>query len=159
MRLRPYFLLPVVLVAAASLFACGRSIGDGCKTTFDCNQSDSDRTCDVSQPGGYCTVERCDERSCPEDSVCIRFFPRLYLTRPCDPAVAPASSGCREDELCLDSGLCAPRTSERRYCARTCGGDDDCRSHYECRVAGTLGSMALVPTPGSRVRFCAPKEP
>jgi hypothetical protein len=142
-----------------AVLGCGRGIGDGCKTSFDCSQTSNDRVCDVSQPGGYCTIERCDETSCPDESVCIRFFPRLFLTRPCDPAAPAVSTGCRDDELCLDSGLCAPRASERRYCAHTCGGGGDCRGGYECRVAGTLGSMALVRSPEKRVRFCAPKEP
>ena len=139
----------VALLATIVAAGCSKEIGDDCRTSIDCSQ-ESERTCDISQPGGYCTIEGCDERSCPEEAVCIRFFPRQYLTKKCaDPP------GCGSDELCLDDGLCAPRSSERRYCAKKCG-DGDCRSSYECRTAGTEGSMALVAKPESRVRFCAP---
>jgi hypothetical protein len=134
------------------LGACGRKIGDDCKTGLDCSQeADRERTCDVSQPGGYCTVEGCDERSCPDDAVCIRFFPRLFLGAACTRA-----EDCSPEELCLPEGKCAPRASERRYCAAPCDDDGDCRSRYECRLAGTKGSIALVKNPESRVRFCAP---
>ena len=145
-------LLPLALAIAGlvPLVACSAKIGDDCKTGIDCSQ-EAERTCDISQPGGYCTVEGCDERSCPDDSVCIRFFPRLFLTGMC-----MRSEDCTVEELCLPQGRCAPRTSERRYCAATCDDGSDCRSGYECRMAGTEGSIPLVKNPDSRVRFCAP---
>jgi hypothetical protein len=137
------------------LAACGKKIGDECKTQFDCNEEDDTRSCDISQPGGYCTIDGCDERSCPSEAVCVRFFPRLYLTKPCD-------AGCGPDEICVpDEGAvakCAPRSSELRRCVLRCSGGGDCRSGYECRTAGTLGSIALTDDPGSRVKFCAPTE-
>lgn len=136
-----------MLLGAMAAAACSREIGDGCETSIDCS-TESERTCDISQPGGYCTVEGCDERSCPDSSVCIRFFPRLFLTKTCD--------GCGPDELCVGENRCAPRASERRYCAARCSGDGDCRSKYECREAGTEGSLALVSKPESKTRFCAP---
>lgn len=137
--------------------ACGKKIGDDCKTSFDCNPNSSDRTCDIAQPGGYCTIVGCDEHSCPDGSECIRFFPRLYLTTTCDPAQPSAQSPCGADELCIPGGKCAPRASERRYCADSCGGNGDCRGDYECREAGTLGSIALTKNPDKKVRFCAPE--
>jgi len=144
----------VPLLCGALLFAaCSKQIGDGCKTNIDCSQ-EQDRTCDISQPGGYCTIEGCDERTCPDEAVCIRFFPRLYLTKPC-------SEGCSPDEVCLPppDGRCAPRASERRFCAYHCTDNSDCRGGYECRRAGTEGTLKLVSNPDSEVSFCAPNVP
>lgn len=173
-------------VCLASLWACSKKIGDACRVSDDCIQDDPDRTCDLSQPSGYCTVTPCDEKSCPSDSTCVRVFPHVLVTQAatctpgaaspgcpegeaclpsgrcvpkekvCDPAKAPAVSECTADEICVDN-LCVPRTSERRFCAQTCGGNDDCRGSYECRVAGTLGSLPLTTKTTSRVKFCAPR--
>ena len=60
-----------------------------------------------------------------------------------DPAV------CAADEFCLDAGLCAPLSKELRYCVKTCSSNDDCRGGYECRLAGTRGSMALTSNPSA----------
>jgi hypothetical protein len=144
--------LPFLTLVAAALLsvACGRKIGDSCKSSIDCSQ-ESERLCDISQPDGYCTVEGCDEQSCPDSAVCIRFFPRLFLTRKC-------GAGCSAEEICVDDS-CAPRASERRYCAHPCGGDGDCRGGYQCRRAGTGGSLPLTSTPDTPVSFCAPTPP
>jgi hypothetical protein len=144
------FSIPAAALAALLLAAgCTKKIGDDCKSSIDCSQ-DTERTCDISQPGGYCTIEGCDERSCPSESACIRFFPRLFLTKPC-------SAGCTPDELCV-ADLCAPRASERKYCAQTCGGDGDCRGGYVCREAGKDGTLALTPDPNAHVSFCSPSS-
>jgi hypothetical protein len=170
------------LLAAAlvlSLGACSRQIGDDCSTATDCDPKGS-RVCDLSQPGGYCTIVNCDENSCPSEAACIRFFPAQFLSRACNPLCedlpcltdqsadpqARCPDGCREgptddcspSELCLDSGTCAPLASERRYCEKTCSNDGDCRGDYECRLAGTQGSMALTSNLSKVVRFCAPTD-
>jgi hypothetical protein len=64
---------------------CGHNIGDGCSINTDCSPN-NDRECDMSQPGGYCTIEGCDQSSCPSDSACVRFFPEKFLSQPCNPA-------------------------------------------------------------------------
>jgi hypothetical protein len=134
------------------LWACGRKIGDECKTQFDCNEEDDTKTCDISQPGGYCTIEGCDETSCPEEAVCVRFYPaEEFLTDRCD------SSPCAAHEVCLPSGLCAPRSSEHRRCLLRCDNNGDCRDEYECRPSGRFSSMALTTQPGAQVGFCAPR--
>jgi len=151
------------LLAFAALLttACGSEIGDSCSTNVDCAQ-DGTRDCDLSQPGGYCTVNGCDEKSCPEEAVCIRIFPYESPGAACQ-----QDSDCASSDLCLPEGLCVPRASERRYCERKCGSDGDCRGGYECRAAGiqgvpsnqtTYGSVALVanPTASTVVKFCAP---
>jgi len=155
------FALPLVLLALLAP-ACGKEIGDECSTNVDCAQ-DGTRDCDQSQPGGYCTVNGCDEKSCPSEAVCIRIFPYGTADLPCT-----ADADCMgADLLCLPEGLCVPRASERRYCERKCGGNGDCRGGYECREAGiegkpattsTYGSIALVANANQStvVRFCAP---
>lgn len=146
---------PVLIAFAVG--ACGNKIGDSCRTSVDCSQ-ESERTCDISQPGGYCTVDGCDERSCPDEAVCIRFFPHKYLSKSCSDT-EPRVPCETPDEICLPEGKCAPRASERRYCALECKSSGDCRGGYECRASGTRGSVALVATPGSIVGFCAPAAP
>jgi hypothetical protein len=142
--------------------ACGKEIGDECTTNVDCAQ-DGSRDCDLSQPGGYCTVNGCDEKSCPGEAVCIRIFPYEAPGASC-----VDDAGCAASELCLPDGFCVPRISERRYCERKCGSDGDCRGGYVCRQAGiegvptnqsTYGSVALVANPNQStvVKFCAPR--
>jgi hypothetical protein len=146
--------LTLLLVVAATAGAgCRREIGDECKTAADCNPNGS-RQCDATQPGGYCTIQGCDEKSCPEEAACIRYFPAQYLTKPCDPEAA--DTGCTADEVCLDEGLCARQSTELRYCAKSCSSGDDCRGGYECRRAGTRGSLALTANPDAVIHFCAP---
>jgi len=163
---------------------CGHNIGDGCSINTDCS-TNNDRTCDLSQPGGYCTIEGCDQSSCPSDSACVRFFPEKFLSQPCDPACnLPGHPGistdasmptncpdkmpacmnanapvCAADQLCLPAGFCVPRADEQRLCVRTCSSNSDCRGGYECRVAGTQGSLPLLSDPCATVSFCAPLAP
>jgi hypothetical protein len=170
-------LVLLTVASAIGLGACKRQIGDDCSTAADCEPNGS-RVCDLSQPGGYCTIVNCDETSCPSESACIRFFPTQFLTKACNPVCEDLpcltdpeadkgqcphddcplgpTNDCTIDELCLDAGLCAPRTTERRYCEKTCGDNGDCRGDYECRPAGTKGSMALTADLSKLVRFCAP---
>jgi hypothetical protein len=147
-------LMLVLLVAAGAAAGCAKQIGDECTTAADCNPNGT-RSCDQSQPGGYCTIQGCDETSCPSEAVCIRYFPAQFLTQPCNPLDMP--SDCAADELCLPSGLCAPLSTELRYCVKSCTKNDDCRGGYECRLAGTRGSIALRSNPGDAVHFCAPQ--
>jgi len=176
-HLAPRLVLLLAAASAISLGACKREIGDDCSTGADCEPNGS-RICDLSQPGGYCTIVNCDETSCPSESACIRFFPTQFLTKACNPACEdlpcltdPNAEGhcpedcprgptddCTVDELCLDAGICAPRTTERRFCQKTCGDNGDCRGGYECRLAGTKGSMALTADLSKIIRFCAPAE-
>jgi hypothetical protein len=149
--------LAILLIAAATAAAgCRREIGDECTTAADCNPNGS-RSCDQSQPGGYCTIQGCDETSCPEEAVCIRYFPAQFLTTPCDADPNVRVSGCTADETCLKEGLCAPLSTELRYCVKRCSKDDDCRGGYECRMAGTRGSAALTSNPADVIHFCAPQ--
>lgn len=146
--------------SAAVLFAaCGNSIGDSCSTSTDCAQ-DGTRSCDTSSPDGYCTIEGCDYNTCPDEAVCVRFYPGLMTDATCDVA---ASDGCDLGEVCTVQGLCAPRSIERRFCMLECSGDGDCRDGYECRTRDVMvlhgGEPVPHPTDESMSRldqgFCA----
>jgi hypothetical protein len=161
-NLRWQVLLPLALLLMVAAGACSRKIGDGCTTSLDCDPTGGTRTCDMSQPGGYCIIEGCDARSCPEDSVCMRVFPEPFLTSMCnpDPAVPIAENGCQADELCLPAGLCARRALEKRVCLQSCGGNGDCRGGYLCtqagKASGSDGSIALTLNPTAKASFCSP---
>jgi hypothetical protein len=154
-------LLAALLALAAPALGCGSSIGDSCSTSADCS-TDGDRICDYSSPGGYCTVESCDYGTCPDDAVCVRFFPGIDLSAPsCTPATG---EGCSLSEVCTLAGVCAPRSIERRYCMATCSGDGDCRGGYECRDQARMLLHGGEPVPSSSGAmpgdsFCAPLRP
>ena len=74
-------LLTVLLVSLLAP-ACSKKVGDACQTNIDCAQ-DGSRICDLSQPGGYCTFDGCDDSSCPSDSICVRFFDQKFPTGTC----------------------------------------------------------------------------
>jgi uncharacterized membrane protein YgcG len=110
------------LVALAALFAlfalsalsgCTPEIGDDCASSLDCSQQ-SDRLCDITQPGGYCTIFNCEPDTCPPDEgVCVAFGNEL------DPVCGP-----------LDDSQWS--RFERTFCMAECEDDDDCREGYEC---------------------------
>ena len=149
----------LLVLLAAGLGGCGRKVGDACRDNIDCNNEDITRTCDLSQPGGYCTIDFCDESSCPGESVCVRFFPaREFLSAEpsCDPAVA---TSCDPQEICVaftDGGRCAPRSTEKRNCVFKCDTSGDCRDGYICRETGQGSTVALTGTPGATRKFCSP---
>ncbi len=97
-------LLFVLLLLVAG---CAPGIGDACETSTDCSQN-GDRLCDVSQPGGYCTVFACDPGSCPDDAVCILFGK--------DPSTV---AGCEDDT--------GSNPSARSFCMKKCKNSGDCR--------------------------------
>jgi hypothetical protein len=98
-----------LLIAAffACLAACAPKLGDGCKRDTDCSVN-RDRTCDLAQPGGYCTIADCVPGSCGDEGVCVRW-------QPAEPRLARA--------WCMAS------------CGNT--GDCD-RDRYVCRSADQL---------------------
>ena len=157
-------------VLAAGATACSSEIGDSCLTSTDCSPN-GDRLCDLSQRDGYCTVLGCDFDTCPEESVCVRFFVGSFSNKECDPQTedfpsSDSTDDCTLDELCSLNGHCVPRSSELRYCMRKCGGGGDCRDGYECRTTDLMiehGGEPVLP-PGERPgddlqRFCAITPP
>ena len=103
------FPIGLALLAALALApGCTRDIGDDCQTSVDCDPNGT-RACDLSQPGGYCTIQGCNETSCPSGSACIRLFPVMFL----DPGKV-CDSDC-EDLVCrtgpcgeTDPATCLP---------------------------------------------------
>jgi len=130
----PRFLTCASLCLALILVVgCGKEIGDACALSSECS-AQGDRICDIASPGGYCTVFGCDFDTCPEESVCVRFFSVSSSNLTCDPLEEDISEDrCTPDELCTFGGSCVPRSAEFRYCMKKCGGNGDCRNNYECR--------------------------
>ena len=104
--------LCALLWLALTAGGCGHDIGDSCKTSVDCDPNGT-RSCDLSQPGGYCTLAGCDETSCPSGATCIRLFPEKFLSAsatttstafgmPCGPSHADAA--CDPLTICATSG-------------------------------------------------------
>lgn len=160
---RLHVALTLAFAFALTAGACSRKIGDACTTSADCDPTGATRSCDLSQPGGYCVIQGCDPRSCPEDSFCVRFFPVSYSTEPCTAtcSVEPCAPGsCLADEECVaataDEAFCVRRALERRICVQSCGGDGDCRGGYVCRPTGQAGAVALTLNPAGNPSFCRP---
>lgn len=104
------WLFAALLLAAVG---CKPKIGDDCNISTDCSAS-GDRLCDITQPGGYCTVYNCEPATCPEDeSLCVEF-------------------GAQRSPLaaCIDKQ--SPSPYRRAFCMATCKRDSDCRSGYVC---------------------------
>lgn len=160
----PRQLAACVLLAFATLAAgCGKEIGDSCSFDTDCNQNGT-RTCvdATAGHGGYCTVIGCDYSTCPDEAACVRFFTGGFTNMPCDPN-NEGDPACSDDELCSIEGHCVSRSSEVRYCMKTCDSNGDCRDGYECRdfdLAKQHGGQAVL-APGSTLsektapKFCA----
>jgi hypothetical protein len=165
-RLDWFAVAALTLLAGAG--ACGRNIGDACTNNVDCDPSGGTRTCDQSQPGGYCLIEGCDARSCPEDSFCVRFFPEPFLlnldalsSQACDPNAEVGASGCPSGEVCVPavaSGVCVRLSLERRVCVQNCSGDGDCRGGYVCQPTRVGGAIPLTPNSTATPSFCKPKS-
>lgn len=99
-------LLLLVLGAMLSFSAaCAPSIGDTCETNVECDTG-AGETCDVSVPGGYCTVADCSPNACPSASVCIRF----------DEVNAYCLKACEADDDCRDGYVCRKDQGEQGYC-------------------------------------------
>ncbi|HEU0030780.1 MAG TPA: hypothetical protein VFQ53_09105 [Kofleriaceae bacterium] len=149
----------VTILVAAS--ACGSEIGDECIVSSDCSPN-GDRQCDISSKQGYCTIQGCDINTCPEEAVCVRFFTGNFSNIACDPLTENISTdNCSFDELCSLVGRCVPRSSEVRYCMRTCDSSSDCRDGYECRDLTLMAEHGGEPVTGGPVdssspKFCAP---
>jgi hypothetical protein len=157
-------LLPLLLLGA--LGACGKEIGDSCSFATDCDPN-GNRICidPTAGQGGYCTIEGCDYSTCPDEAACIRFFTGGFANKACDPTTDAtlAAPICDLDELCAIEGHCVPRSSEVRYCMKTCGDNGDCRDGYECRDLNKAkqdgGEPVLAPgtpvTEKTAPKFCA----
>jgi hypothetical protein len=103
----------LLLALAAVAVGCKPKIGEDCRISTDCSAS-GDRLCDITAPGGYCTMYNCEPGSCPEgESLCVQFGAQR----------SPIAA-------CLDRQ--APSPYARSFCMATCDSDSDCRSGYSC---------------------------
>src|SRR5579859_2275458 len=99
---------------ALTASGCASSIGSSCTQSTDCS-SRGDRVCDTSQPGGYCTVLACGDKSCPDQAACVTFNAAL--------------PGCAYNDYL------APARTASSLCLAHCQQDSDCRTAdgYVCR--------------------------
>lgn len=108
----PEKLLLLALLATIAV-GCKPKIGDDCQRSTDCSAA-GDRLCDITAPGGYCTVYNCEPGSCPEDeSLCVLFG-----------AERSPVAECKDPQ--------APSPYARTFCMATCDSSSDCREDYEC---------------------------
>ena len=83
-----------MVIGMASVWGCSQEIGDECGSNADCG---SDRLCDTSQPGGYCTVSPCTDDTCPSEAVCVKFAPQVsYCMKICYD-----DTHCRKGYVCV----------------------------------------------------------
>lgn len=79
-----------LFVIAAS---CAPSVGDSCETSAECP---SGAICDVTAPGGYCTINGCDSESCPDGTICVEFSSEeSFCLEYCE-----SSAECRKGYAC-----------------------------------------------------------
>ena len=137
--------LAVAAFALLSASGCTREIGDECQTSVDCDPSGR-RACDLSQPGGYCTIVGCSETSCPESSACIRYFPEAYLTVTLQPGVRglPRASFRRPSE--------APATSTVAMCPTECMPREIENNVLRRRALSRLGGLRAAGARDARLR-------
>ena len=127
---------------AGSATGCEDEIGDSCKSNVDC-ANDGSRICDRSSPGGYCTIEGCNGGGCPNEAICVAFFPTEFLTIPCDPLTEDAvCEACdpSSDEGC--NAFCDPDPAGRACEPCDPSVDDGCNASCE----GELPSDACLPS-------------
>lgn len=99
MRPVSWFILLTLTALTSTLLGCQPAIGDECITNLECD-TQSGAICDVSVPGGYCTVPDCVPNGCPDDSVCVRFDEvTAYCMKGC-----LGDADCRAEHTCRDLG-------------------------------------------------------
>ena len=91
------------LALAGIVIGCAPAVGDDCETSGECPVG---AICDVTAPGGYCTLEGCDSESCPDGSVCVEFnAEESFCLKYCE-----GDNECRSGYVCRDdvgtAGFC-----------------------------------------------------
>jgi len=130
--------LSALCVMLSVSVGCGRGIGDACESSLRCSAGGT-RLCDMTQPGGYCTLAACQPGNCPDDSVCVTF-----------------SQKTTEETASSDRNRLSTN-----YCMRKCDDRSDCRDDegYDCITGEQFGlgpeGEAVVEGGGSDQKFCA----
>src|SRR5882724_5561551 len=120
-------LLWVVFGAMALAVGCSPKIGDKCTVSTDCSAT-GDRLCDITEPGGYCTVFNCEPDNCPDDAACINFGATLSLGTP-----NTTLPGCTVSQ--------GDSPYQRSFCMASCATGGDCRGGYQCLDPETVGGV------------------
>jgi hypothetical protein len=90
----------MMLSLAALVCGCAPEIGDSCESSVDCDIQNK-RVCDLTLPGGYCTVSGCEKGTCPDEAVCVTFRPEPErLSNSWCMASCENSSDCRSGYRC-----------------------------------------------------------
>jgi hypothetical protein len=158
------FMNRLVFIAIGLAAGCGKEIGDACSISSDCDPNGARICIDSNTNGGYCTIQGCDYDTCPSEASCVQFFTGDFSNKTCDPATENKTTDtCSLDELCAINGRCVSRSSEIRYCMKTCDTSGDCRDGYECRDLPAMmrdgGQPVLAPgllVDSTSPKFCAP---
>lgn len=99
-----------------ALLGCQPEIGDECQSSTDC-AAGGDRLCDITQPGGYCTIFNCEPGTCPEEATCVLFSADRSTVAGCEDAYGTSPF-------------------QRSFCMASCESESDCRSGYSCIDVG-----------------------
>jgi hypothetical protein len=124
----------LALSGVLALAGCTPSIGDSCQVSTNCS-SQGDRLCDLSQPGGYCTVFNCQPNACPDEAACILYH--------------PAVPGCSYS----DRGA---QRSSKSFCMKTCTSNSNCRDGYVCADPKADPWQAFILDDNQGQRVCMP---
>lgn len=143
------------MLAVLALWACQPEIGDSCSNAADCSQT-TERTCDTTVPGGYCTEFGCSADACPSEAACIAYQSTVSTALEC-------------------ADLQARPRLLRTACMRKCSRDSDCRDDYVCvdmrqpnawgatladtRGSGKVCSLPPPPLAQGETAVCAPTGP
>jgi hypothetical protein len=129
--------LCLFLCGALLALGCTPKIGDSCTVSTNCSTS-GDRLCDITQPGGYCTIFNCEPDTCPVDSLCINFGTSLSSMPGCTPSQGNSPY-------------------QRSFCMASCGSDGDCRGGYSCLSAKEVGGVLAENSRSGKVCAVKPK--
>jgi hypothetical protein len=135
--LEKYWRFALLTSLAPLAFACQAEIGAACQVSRDCSAA-GDRLCDITAPGGYCTIFNCEPGTCPEDeSLCVQFG-----------ASRSRLPGCEDAQ--------SPSPHARSFCMASCERDSDCRPSYVCADLGAPNNPwnALLIDSGRGGRAC-----
>ncbi|HEX3775299.1 MAG TPA: hypothetical protein VHV51_12595 [Polyangiaceae bacterium] len=121
------------LLGVAFAAGCTPKIGDQCTVSTDCS-TQGDRICDITEPGGYCTVFGCEPDDCPDNALCVNFGTTLSVGDP-GSATSPGTvlSGCTVSQN--------NSPYQRSFCLASCESDSDCRADYKCIEPETIGGV------------------
>jgi hypothetical protein len=122
--------------------ACAAEIGDECDYDYDCSPN-MERTCDLSQPAGYCLIIGCDPDSCPGEAVCVEF-------------VTPCPEGAGDAGIDQEKCDQIEPNRTRDYCLKHCGSNGDCRSDYVCVDVAKLRA-SVIDLKNSKSKVCVPE--